>query len=208
MFPAVPPATRALILINVALYALELLAPNVMMGLFALWPLGSSLFRPWQLLTYAFLHDPKNILHIFLNMFALYMFGGALERYWGGRRLFLFFLVCVLTAALTQLAVQYPGSTGTLTDAADVAGPVMGASGGVFGVLLAFAWYFPRQRLFVIPIPIPIPAWLFVTVYGLFELVFGVTGIEAGVAHFAHLGGMLGGALCILYWRARHRFSS
>ncbi|HTD13403.1 MAG TPA: rhomboid family intramembrane serine protease [Steroidobacteraceae bacterium] len=208
MFPAVPPATRVLILVNVALYALELLAPNVMTGLFALWPLGSSLFRPWQLLTYAFLHDPKTILHIFLNMFALYMFGGALERYWGGRRLVLFFLVCVLTAALTQLAVQYPGGAGTLTDAADVAGPVMGASGGVFGVLLAFAWYFPRQRLFVIPIPIPLPAWLFVTLYGLIELFFGVTGIEAGVAHFAHLGGMLGGALCILYWRARHRFRS
>jgi membrane associated rhomboid family serine protease len=78
----------------------------------------------------------------------------------------------------------------------------------VFGVLLAFAWYFPRQKLFVIPIPVPIPAWLFVTLYGFLELLLGVTGREQGVAHFAHLGGMLGGALCILYWRARHRFSS
>src|SRR5437773_1953751 len=75
-------------------------------------------------------------------------------------------------------------------------------------VLLAFAWYFPRQRLFVIPIPIPVPAWLFVTVYALAELLYGVTGRQQGVAHFAHLGGMLGGALCILYWRARRRFSS
>ena len=199
MFPAVPPATRALILINVALYALELLAPNVMMGLFALWPLGSSLFRPWQLLTYAFLHDPKNILHIFLNMFALYMFGGALEGYWGGRRLVLFYLVCVLTAALTQLAVQYPSGAQE---------EVIGASGGVFGVLLAFAWYFPRQRIILLFPPIPMPAWVFVTVYGLLELFLGVTGTQQGVAHFAHLGGMLGGALCILYWRARHRFSS
>ena len=202
MFPAVPPATRVLILVNVALYALELLAPNVMTGLFALWPLGSSLFRPWQLLTYAFLHDPKNILHIFLNMFALYMFGGALESYWGGRRLVLFYLVCVLTAALTQLAVQYPGGV-----AEDFA-PVIGASGGVFGVLLAFAWYFPRQRIILLFPPIPMPAWLFVTLYGLLELFLGVTGTQQGVAHFAHLGGMLGGALCILYWRARHRFSS
>ena len=83
---------------------------------------------------------------------------------------------------------------------------MIGASGGVFGILLAFAWYFPRQRLFVIPIPVPIPAWLFVTLYGVLELFLGVTGREQGVAHFAHLGGMLGGALAILYWRARHRF--
>jgi membrane associated rhomboid family serine protease len=76
----------------------------------------------------------------------------------------------------------------------------------VFGVLLAFAWYFPRQRLIVLPIPIPVPAWLFVTVYGLIELFSGLTRTQAGVAHFAHLGGMAGGALCILYWRARHRF--
>jgi membrane associated rhomboid family serine protease len=207
MFPAVPPATRALILVNVAVFLLQQVpgVGNLIAQLFALWPLGAG-FRPWQLITYAFLH--ANVLHIFLNMFALYMFGGALERYWGGRRLVLFFLVCVLTAALTQLAVQYPVASATLADAEDAVGPVIGASGGVFGVLLAFAWYFPRQRLFVIPIPIPIPAWLFVTIYGLIELLSGVTGFEAGVAHFAHLGGMLGGALCILYWRARHRFSS
>jgi membrane associated rhomboid family serine protease len=207
MFPAIPPATRALILINVAVFLLQQVpgAGDLIQQLFALWPLGDG-FRPWQLITYAFLHGPW--WHILFNMFALYMFGGALERYWGGRRLVLFYLVCVLTAALTQLAVQYPGTTGALADSANAAGPVIGASGGVFGVLLAFAWYFPRQRLFVIPIPIPIPAWLFVTLYGLIELFSGATGIEPGVAHFAHLGGMLGGALCILYWRARHRFSS
>ena len=194
-----PPATRALILINVGVYLLELLAPNFMVGLFALWPLHTPLFRPWQLITYAFLHDPNGLAHIFFNMFALFMFGRALEQYWGSRRFVIYYLVCVLTAALTQLAVQSasPGQEETL-----------GASGGVFGVLLAFAWYFPRQRLFIIPIPIPIPAWLLVTVYGFLELVLGVTGRQQGVAHFAHLGGMLGGALCILYWRARHRFNS
>jgi membrane associated rhomboid family serine protease len=85
---------------------------------------------------------------------------------------------------------------------------VLGASGGIFGVRLAFAWYFPRQRLIVLPIPIPVPAWLFVTIYALIELFSGLTRTQEGVAHFAHLGGMLGGALCILYWRARHRFST
>ncbi|HYC09042.1 MAG TPA: rhomboid family intramembrane serine protease [Steroidobacteraceae bacterium] len=194
-----PPATRALILINVGVYLLEKVAPDLMLGLFALWPLHTPLFRPWQLISYAFLHDPANLAHIFFNMFALFMFGRALESYWGARRFVLYYLICVLAAALTQLAVQ-----SGVTEPE----PTLGASGGVFGVLLAFAWYFPRQRLFLIPIPVPIPAWLFVPAYGLLELVLGVTGRQQSVAHFAHLGGMLGGLLCILYWRMRHRFSS
>ncbi|HXB19395.1 MAG TPA: rhomboid family intramembrane serine protease [Steroidobacteraceae bacterium] len=195
MFPSIPPATRALILINVGVYLLQQVANPLIEGLFALWPLGSPAFRPWQLITYAFLHG--NLAHIFFNMFALFMFGRALEAYWGGRRFLLFYLVCVVTAALTQLAAQR---------GAGVNEQVIGASGGIFGVLLAFAWYFPRQRIILLFPPIPMPAWLFVTLYGLLELFFGVTGTEAGVAHFAHLGGMAGGALCILYWRLRHRF--
>lgn len=196
MFPPLPPATRALILLNIGVYLLQQVFPNVIGGLFALWPLGSGLFRPWQLITYAFLHG--GLAHIFVNMFALFMFGGALESYWGGRRLVTFYLVCVLAAGLTQLAVQASGSLE----------PTVGASGGIFGVLLAFAWYFPRQRIILLFPPIPLPAWLFVTLYALLELFYGVTGREQGVAHFAHLGGLLGGALCILYWRARHRFRS
>jgi len=134
-----PPITRALILINIGVYLLELLAPNVMLGLFALWPLNSGLFRIWQLITYGFLHDPRNVAHIFLNMFALFMFGRGLEMYWGGRRFLIYYLICVLSAAVTQLLVE--GASGGTE-------PVLGASGGVFGVLLAFAWYFPRQRLY------------------------------------------------------------
>ncbi len=195
MFAVVPPATRALILINVGVYLLQQVAGQQLAALFALWPLGSPEFQPWQLITYAFLHG--NLAHIFFNMFALFMFGRALEIYWGGRRLVIFYLVCVLTAALTQLAAQR---------GAGVTEEVIGASGGIFGILLAFAWYFPRQRIILLFPPIPMPAWLFVTLYGLLELFFGVTGTEAGVAHFAHLGGMAGGALCILYWRLRHRF--
>jgi membrane associated rhomboid family serine protease len=197
MFPPLPPATRWLILINVAVYLIQLVADPLMTSLFALWPLGNQLFEPWQLLTYAFLHGPW--FHIFFNMLALYMFGGALEQYWGPRRLVGFYLICVLTAAITQLAVERAGGGGE---------PVIGASGGIFGILLAFAWYFPRQRVIFLLLPIPLPAWLFVTLYGLLELFSGVTGSEAGVAHFAHLGGMAGGALCILYWRARKRFRS
>jgi membrane associated rhomboid family serine protease len=198
------PATWTLILINIGVFLLEKLFPpqtelNPILQLFALWPLGTPLFHFWQLITYAFLHDPSNPAHIFFNMFALFMFGRALEQYWGARRFVIYYLVCVVFAALTQLAVQ--GASGIQEE-------TIGASGGVFGVLLAFAWYFPRQKLFVIPIPIPIPAWLLVTVYGFLELFLGVTGRQQSVAHFAHLGGMLGGALCILYWRARRRFST
>jgi membrane associated rhomboid family serine protease len=193
---AIPPVTRALIIANVIVFLLQQVAGNVLTALFALWSVGDSLFQPWQLLTYSFLHG--GFLHIFFNMFALYMFGSPLEMFWGGRRYAFYYLASILTAAATELLVM---------NATDAAGPVIGASGGVFGLLLAFAWYFPRQRLFIIPIPYPLPAWLFVTLYGLAELFFGVTGIQPGVAHFAHLGGMLGGALSILYWRARGRFT-
>jgi membrane associated rhomboid family serine protease len=182
MFASLPPVTRAIIIANIVVFLLQQVAQNVFLALFALWPVSDPLFQPWQLLTYAFLHEGRlarlDITHIFFNMFALFM--------------------CVLTAGATELMVQNATQTG---------GPVIGASGGVFGLLLAFAWYFPRQKLILIPIPIPMPAWLFVTLYGVLELVLGVTGAEAGVAHFAHLGGMLGGALSILYWRMRGRFS-
>ena len=189
---ALPPATRAIIAINVIAFLLQQYFENSMIGLFALWPLGSSLFEPWQLITYAFLHG--SIAHIFFNMFALFMFGRALEYFWGSRRLTVFYLACVIAAAATQLlTASLAGSTE----------PTLGASGGVFGLLLAFAMYFPRQRITLLFPPIPMPAWLFVTLYGVLELVLGVTNTQAGVAHFAHLGGMLGGALVILYWRAR-----
>jgi len=196
MFAGVPLTTRTLILVNVAVFLLQLVTGDLLIVLFALWPLHTPYFHPWQLITYAFLHG--SVAHIFLNMFALFMFGRALEQLFGARRFLLFYLVCVLAAGLTQLAVQVPGATPE---------PTLGASGGVFGVLLAFAWYFPRQRLILLPIPIPLPAWLFVTLYGLVELFFGITGREPNVAHFAHLGGALGGALCLIYWSARRRFS-
>jgi len=197
MFPRLPPATQGLILANVGVFLLQLLAWDLMLGLFALWPLSSGMFHWWQLITYAFLHG--NLAHIFLNMFALFMFGRGLELYWGGRRFLIYYFVCVLSAAVTQLLVERAAGGGE---------PVLGASGGVFGVLLAFSWYFPRQRLIVLPIPIPVPAWLFVTIYAAIVLFSGLTRTPQGVAHFAHIGGMLGGALVILYWRASRQSST
>jgi membrane associated rhomboid family serine protease len=186
--------TRALIIANVLVYLLEQLAPDTLTSLFALWPPGYSLFRPWQVVTYAFLHDPNGFAHIFFNMFALFMFGGALESFWGARRFVMFYFASVLAAAGTELLVL---------SQSQVAEPVIGASGGVFGLLLGFAWFFPKQRLMLLFPPIPMPAWLFVTLYGALELVLGVTGAQDNVAHFAHLGGMLGGAVTILVWRTQ-----
>ena len=191
MFPSLPPLTRVIIFINVLVFLLQHLPGLQLDAYFALWPLGTQ-FEPWQLLTYAFLHG--SLAHIFFNMFALYMFGGALESFWGPRRFLLFYFVSVLAAAATQLAVQWLSQTGE---------PVIGASGGIFWLLLAFAWFFPRQRILLLFPPIPMPAWLFVTLYGVLELVLGVSGAQSSVAHFAHLGGMLGGALMILIWRAQ-----
>lgn len=192
MFPKLTPATRALIVVNVVVFLLELVAARPILWHFALWPLGpDSPFHWWQLVTYAFLHDPKGIAHIFFNMFALYVFGPALEQYWGGRRYLVYYFVCVIAAGATQLAVEYALRNGA---------PTIGASGGIFGILLAFAILFPRVRL-LLYFAIPVPAWLFVSGYAVLELFFGVTGTEGSVAHFAHLGGMLGGALVMLYWR-------
>ena len=194
MFAYLPPATRGLILVNVAVFLLQLAAGPRVLALFALWPLSTQQFEPWQLLTYAFLHG--NVAHIFFNMFAVFMFGRALEEYWGSRRFVTYYFASVLAAGATQLAVQ---------QAAGTASETIGASGGVFGLLLAFAWYFPRQRIILLFPPIPMPAWVFVTFFGVLELFLGVTGRQADVAHFAHLGGMLGGALMLLYWRASGR---
>ena len=203
MFTAIPPITRVLLAANIAIFVLQQLAEGPLVQWFALWPFGAGMtggdapgFLPWQVITYGFLHG--NLLHIFFNMLALYMFGSDIERVFGSRRYLVYYLVCVLAAAAAQLAVSAL-STGP-------AYPTVGASGGVFGLLLAYGMYFPRRTVMLIFPPIPMPAWLFVIVYGLVELYFGVTGTLAGVAHFAHLGGMLGGWLMIQYWRGRLPF--
>ena len=187
-----------LILVNVAAFALQVTNPALLVP-FALWPLGAhplvgpglaAHFAPWQLVTYAFLHG--GVAHLSLNMFALWMFGRDCERVLGARRYLVLYFAAVLSAAAAQLAV------GTLARSAY---PTIGASGGVFGVLLTFAVLYPERRIMLLFPPIPMPAWLFVTLYGLIELGNGVFGSNAGVAHFAHLGGMLGAWLVLRHWR-------
>ncbi len=203
MFYAIPPVTRALIIINVAMFLLDTVVGDAFILNLALWPIGTMTlaggslgFQPWQLITYSFLHG--NLTHLFFNMFALYMFGGELERLFGPQRYFNLYFVSVIAAAVAQLIFSALAGGDPY--------PTVGASGGVFGLLLAYGLYFPRRMLILLFPPIPIPAWLFVTLYGLLELYFGVTGTAAGVAHFAHLGGMLGAWLLIRNWRGRPPF--
>lgn len=203
MFHSIPPITRALILINVVMFAVETQVGDAFVLYLALWPLGSASslppglgFQPWQIITYSFLHG--SLTHIFFNMFALYMFGGELERLFGQTRYLNLYFVSVITAAITQLVFSA------------VAGgepyPTVGASGGVFGLLLAYGMYFPKRTVILLIPPIPMPARVFVMLYGGVELYLGVTGTQAGVAHFAHLGGMLGAWVLIQYWRGRFPF--
>ena len=195
----IPPVTRALLIANIAIFLVQMLTGNWLIIHFALWPLGPSQFvdvpgfEPWQLISYGFLHG--GFTHIAFNMFALWMFGGAIENTFGARPFALYYFVCVIGAALTQLAFMHFFSHGYF--------PTLGASGGIFGLLLAYGMMYPHQRIMLLLPPIPMPAWLFVTGYGVIELFLGVTGTEAGVAHFAHLGGMAFGFVLIEYWRGK-----
>jgi membrane associated rhomboid family serine protease len=193
-----PPTTTVLILATVAGFLLQGLLPAYVTP-FALWPIGSAAatggqvgFAPWQLVSYAFLHG--GLFHLGFNMLALYMFGGAIERVFGERRYVLYYFVCVISAALTQLV--FAAVSGGIY-------PTIGASGGVFGLLLAYAIYFPNNRVMLLFPPIPLPARVFVLLYAALELYLGVTGSQEGVAHFAHLGGMVGGYAMLRLWRAR-----
>ncbi|PXW94171.1 membrane associated rhomboid family serine protease [Sphaerotilus hippei] len=180
-------------LICTAMFCAQLLLGQWLEVFFALWPLGSGRFMPWQPLTYAFLHgDP---LHLFFNMLGLYMFGAEIEQIWGRNRYMQFLGASALAGAVAQILV------GLLMPM----GPTLGASGALFGLLLAFGMMFPDRTIMPLFPPIPMKAKVFVAVFGGLELLMGLTG-SSGVAHFAHLGGMLGGWLMIRFWRGQAPF--
>ncbi|QGM21582.1 rhomboid family intramembrane serine protease [Spiribacter sp. 2438] len=200
-----PVVLGMLIANGLAFLALIAIGPALIVN-FGLWPLGTegaSLrfatdipgFEIWQLVTYGFLHGGP--LHLFVNMFALFIFGTALESLWGSRPFLTYYMVCLIGAGLIQLVVA--------TNAVEQGNiyPTVGASGAVFGMLLGFGMMFPNERLVLIFPPIPIKAKYFVLGYGAFELWAGVTGTLSGIAHFAHLGGMAFGFVMILYWRGK-----
>ena len=208
MLPNLPRITKILLIANIAGFALQWLLGDVALASLMLWPLGDGLydaaraattFLPWQLLSYGFLHG--GVMHLAFNMLALVMFGAQLEHTWGDRRFLTFYLVCVVGAGLCQLLV---GSMAVSQGQSPY--PTIGASGGVFGLLLAYGMLFPNQRVMLLFPPIPMKARTLVILYGVFELSLGVTGLQPGVAHFAHLGGMLFGWLLIRYWRGQPPF--
>ncbi len=192
----IPNIIFGLLVANGLVFALQQWNGDFLIVNFALWPVGTPLFQPWQLLTYGFLHSPSYLAHIFWNMFGLWMFGRDLERMMGPKRFLTYYLTCVIGAGLVQLIVA--GTQGGIY-------PTLGASGGVFGILLAFGMAFPNRMVMLLIPPIPMRAKYFVIGYGLLELYLGVSGTDSGVANFAHLGGMLFGFLLIQYWKKSAR---
>lgn len=236
MFRNIPPVTKNLLIINLLIWLIMELMPEFGMTLdrvCGLFYFASPNFRPWQPISYMFLH--AGLSHVFFNMFAVWMFGSVIERVFGSARYLLFYITVGIGAALVQEGVyavwlshlhsQLPGEM-SISEIArkgnellmqnknwidPVLGdmniilntPTVGASGAVYGVLLAFAMIFPNMPMYLFFIPIPIKAKWLVLGYGVMELFLGVTGLQSGVAHFAHLGGMLVGWALIVYWRKR-----
>lgn len=189
-----PAATGSLIVACVLGFLLQLSFEPSLTETFALWidpesPLDQILAAPWQLVTYSFLHGSG--LHLALNLFALWMFGADVERVWGTKRFLAAYFAAVLSGALAQIIA--------VTATGEMGGPMIGASGGVFGILLCFGMLFPKRRILLLFPPIPMQARTFVFVYAALELFLGVTGTAEGVAHFAHLGGLVGGWLVFRY---------
>ncbi|MGH8122426.1 MAG: rhomboid family intramembrane serine protease [Rudaea sp.] len=204
---SLPPVTRALLIVNVVVFALQQLGGDYIVAHYALWPLGDPQwlrmgngnpvrvgFELWQLVTYGFLHG--GFAHIGFNMFALWMFGGPVENALGARRYTFYYFVCVIGAACAQLTVIHFFKSGDFY-------PTLGASGGIFGLLLAFAMIYPSARIALLFFPVPIPAPIALIGYMAIELVLGITGTQEGVAHFAHLGGAAAGFVLLRFWRAQ-----
>ena len=195
--PPLPPVTQFLMLVCTAVYCLQVILPSMGIDLtpwIALWPFSLGRFMPWQVVTYAFAH--ASFTHLLFNMLGLWMFGSELEHVWGPKRFLQFYTASVLAAAGTQLVVDAVLGAGA---------PTIGASGGLFGLLLAFAMLFPNRTILLFFV-IPMKAKWLVALYGVLELYQGVYVMNSGVAHFAHLGGMLGGLLTLRYWRGQAPF--
>jgi membrane associated rhomboid family serine protease len=215
--PSFPPVIKILIIINAIVYFAQKQIPDLTnWGALHYWQ--SPLFKPHQIITHMFMHDPENIFHIIFNMLILWMFGSILENYWGAKRFINFYLICGIGAALTQMAM-IPWE---VTRAVHAAVPpedwvpaiqqnidaysMIGASGAIMGVMAAFAYLFPNTELFIFFVPIPIKAKYVIPIYVLIDL-FGGFNRQAGdnTGHFAHLGGALVGLLIVLFQNRNNR---
>ena len=198
----IPEVTRNIIAINVLLFVATIYSGDTMYEYLALFNYKSNYFHGWQMITHMFMHGSFS--HLLFNMFGLYMFGSRLEQMWGAKRFINFYLITGLGAALLHTLVQdYEITQGLIS----VNQPTVGASGALFGILVAFAMYWPNTQLFLMFIPVPIKAKWAVIGYAAFELFAGFSGFQAGVAHFAHLGGALFGFILVQYWNKNNRNS-
>lgn len=216
----IPPVTKNLLIITTLCFFASIVAQRYGINLNSILGLHffkASDFNLYQLITYMFMH--ANFQHIFFNMFAVWMFGRTLEQLWGGKRFLFFYIVCGIGAGLVQEGVQFIEYITTLSqyDGVNTGLSVIpmseylnlmntvGASGAVYGILLAFGMTYPDSQMFVFPIPFPIKAKWFVLGYAVIELVLGVSSSSDGIAHFAHLGGMIFALIMILYWKKKDR---
>ena len=210
---SLPPVTKNLIIINVILFLATCLNKSLMIGSFALFYPTSPYFRWWQVVTHMFMHG--GFWHIFFNMYTLMIFGSVVERIIGSRKFLLFYFICGLGAVALHLGVEWLqmqsylegaalGNSVALSRIAEIKTiPTVGASGAIYGVLIGYAMLFPDSRMTLLFPPVTLSAKGMVIVFAAIELFTGVTGIAGGIAHFAHLGGMLIGWLLILWWRRR-----
>ena len=214
----VPPAVKNIIIINILVMIMTSLNERFMIEHFALFYPTSPFFRWWQPVTHLFMHG--GFMHIFFNMYAVYIFGSVLERIWGTKKFLIYYFVTGLGAALVHTGVEWlqmqywmtaaaEGSTAALTSIhALKMTPTVGASGAVFGLLMGYAMLYPDSIMSLIFPPISMKAKWFVLIYAAIELLTGITGTGAGIAHFAHLGGLIFGFLLIYYWKKKRTLYS
>ncbi|MDO4320301.1 MAG: rhomboid family intramembrane serine protease [Bacteroidales bacterium] len=239
-FSRIPPVVKNLLIINVIMWAVPMFVPSLgrsLENLLALHYFSSPGFNPAQLFTYMFLHS--GFMHLFMNMFALVMFGAPIEWAMGARRFLFYYITCGIVAALVQMgvfAIMIDKYHTIFTDAefnevinrgwslmkqgynftdptlgtlnALVNTPMVGASGAVYGVILALGMLFPNQPIYIMFVPIPIKAKWIVIAYAVIELSSGLGNMVDNVAHFAHLGGMIAGVALILYWKKKGVFNN
>lgn len=210
---SLPPVTKNLIIINVIVFLATLVNEDFMIGTFALFYPTSQYFHWWQVVTHMFMHG--GFWHIFFNMYTLLIFGSVVERYIGPKKFLLFYFVCGLGAVALHFGVEYwqmqsymeGAALGNATALQRIEAikltPTVGASGAIYGVLMGYAMIFPESKMTLLFPPVTLSAKWMVVVFAVIELFTGVTGLSAGIAHFAHLGGMLIGWLMILWWRKR-----
>lgn len=201
----IPTVTKNLVAINILMFIATLVNENFMVANFAMFYPASPFFKPWQILTHMFMHG--GFWHIFFNMYSLLMFGSILERSLGPKKFLIFYFVTGLGAVALHTGVEWMQAKVFIANGIAQAyqqllvTPTLGASGAIYGVLIGFAMLYPQARLTLIFPPIPMTAKWLVIIFAAIELFSGINGIQDGVAHFAHLGGMLFGWLLIRWWR-------